>query len=54
MYYGTGNMPERVLSGALKVLRGEAIAHKNGILFDKIPYHFQLISTLLSAGILQR
>jgi putative methyltransferase (TIGR04325 family) len=49
--YGTGNMPERVLSGALKVLRGEAVAHKNGVLFDKIPYNFQLISTLLSAAI---
>jgi putative methyltransferase (TIGR04325 family) len=48
--HGNGNVAERVLSGALKVLRGEAIAHKNGILFDKIPYNFQLISTLLSAA----
>ena len=48
--YKTGNILEKVLSAALKVRRGEATEQRDGVLFDKVPYNFPLISALLSTA----
>lgn len=49
--YETRGILEKVLSAELKVRKGEAIAQRDGVLLDRIPYNFPLISTLLSAAI---
>lgn len=48
--YGSGNILERVLSATLKVRNGEALAQRDGVLLEKIPYNFPLIAALLSAA----
>jgi putative methyltransferase (TIGR04325 family) len=48
--YQTSGILEKVLCAELKVRKGEAIAQRNGVLFEKIPYNFPLISTILSAA----
>jgi putative methyltransferase (TIGR04325 family) len=48
--YGTDHILEKVLSAALEVQRGEAVAQREGFLFEKVPYNFQLISALLGAA----
>jgi putative methyltransferase (TIGR04325 family) len=48
--YGSENILEKVLSATLKVRKGEAIGQRDGVLLDKIPYNFPLVSALLCAA----
>jgi putative methyltransferase (TIGR04325 family) len=49
--YDQHEILEKVVSATLAVISGEAVAQRDGIILDEIPYNFPLIATLLSAAL---
>jgi putative methyltransferase (TIGR04325 family) len=51
MGYDQKDILEKVLSATLAVKTGKAVAQRDGVILEKIPYNFPLIATLLSAAL---
>ncbi|HTD14213.1 MAG TPA: methyltransferase, TIGR04325 family [Chthoniobacterales bacterium] len=49
--YDQKHILEKVLSATLAVKTGKAVAQRDGVILEKIPYNFPLIATLLSAAL---
>ncbi len=52
--YDQREILEKAVSATLAVKSGNAAAQRDGVLLDKIPYNFPLITTLLSAALQDR
>jgi len=49
--YDQKDILEKVLSATMAVKNGKAVAQRDGVILEKIPFNFPLIATLLSAAL---